>query len=140
MATWRRKLISLFPDIHIDACASDFTPYSAFFELLPRCRSAHERGDISELTSIYGYAEWCLNQKAKDLWNPAGVCFYEHLFDMPKSLWPNIVQWLSPNVVGACKGLWKCRLNTGDFLRIDELLQSCKIKRYIQLQDHLRST
>ncbi len=140
MAVWRRKLIALFPDLRHVASAPDFTPYTAFFELLPRCRDAHESSDECELTSIYAYSEWCLNQKARDLWNSAGVCFYEHLFDMPKLFWPDIVAWLSPNVVAGCKGLWECRVKTDDMNHIEELITSRKIKKYGSLQEHVEAT
>jgi hypothetical protein len=139
MAVWRRKLIALFPDLRQVACAPAFNPYTAFFELLPRCRGAHEREDERELTLIYAYSEWWLNQKSKDLWNSAGVCFYEHLFDMPKVIWPDIIPWLSPNVVTACKGLWEFRLQTDDFRRVEELFTARRITKYGSLQEHLET-
>ncbi len=139
MAVWRRKLIALFPDLREVACAPGFTPYTAFVELLPRCRGAHERGDERELTLIYAYSEWCLNQKSKNLWNSAGVCFYEHLFDMPRLIWPDITPWLSPNVVTACKGLWECRLQTEEMRCVEELIASGRIKKYVSLQEHLET-
>jgi hypothetical protein len=83
MSAWRRKAIELFPDLRSEVEDPDATIYSVFFALLPRCREAHDRDDTSELEKIYGFAEWCASQKAKDLWNSAGVAFYEHLFDEP---------------------------------------------------------
>lgn len=139
MATWRRKLLALFPDLRVRASESEFTPYAAFLELLPRCRNAHERNDEQELASIYAFAEWCVNQKAGVLWNSAGVCFYEHLFDMPRLLWPEIVAWLSPNVVSVCRGLWECRLTSEECELIELQIRSCKTRKYSVLEARFKS-
>lgn len=66
MATWRRRVLELFPDLECEAQRPDFSIYSAFFELLPRVRKAHEAGDTEELKRIYGFAEWCMAQRAVD--------------------------------------------------------------------------
>jgi hypothetical protein len=86
MSAWRRKAIELFPDLRREIESRELTIYQVFFELLPRCREAHDRGDISELERIYGFADWCASQKDKDLWNAAGVAFYEHLADSNQTL------------------------------------------------------
>ena len=124
MAAWRRKKIALFPDLREAVCEPDYTTYSAFFDLLPRCRDAHTRSDIAELGRIYEYAEWCLNQKSDKLWNPAGVCFYEHLFDSSSSLWPEIIPWLSPSVLARCMGLWESRLSKDEMRLLENLFKS----------------
>jgi hypothetical protein len=110
MASWRRKVIALFPDLRHEAQRPKFNVYSAFFELLPRTHGAHHAGDAETLRRIYGFAEWCFQQKAKEVWNPAGVCFYEHVFDLKRALWPDVVPWLSPRVVEGCWGLWEWRM------------------------------
>jgi hypothetical protein len=38
------------------------------------------------LEKIYGFADWCASQKEKELWNAAGVAFYEHLADSNRTL------------------------------------------------------
>jgi hypothetical protein len=68
-----------------------------------------------------GVAEWCSAQRAKDLWNSAGVGFYEHLFDSHRSLWPEMVRWLSPRVVDDCMGLWELRLSEADMAEVRRL-------------------
>jgi hypothetical protein len=55
--------------------------YGVFFELLPRVREAHERGDTAELQRIYDFARWSFEQQHGDLSNAAAVAFYEHLVD-----------------------------------------------------------
>jgi hypothetical protein len=108
----------------------DFTVYSAFFELLPRVRTAHQDGDTEALRRIYGFAEWCMAQKAKDIWNAAGVTFYEHLFDSHRSLWPEFVRWLSPRVVKDVRGLWEWRLSEEELAEVRRLFAECRAPRY----------
>ena len=81
MSAWRRKALELFPDLRSDIEDPDASVMGLFFELLPRCRDEHGRNDSEELKRIYGFADWCASQKAKELWNAAGVGFYEHLAD-----------------------------------------------------------
>jgi hypothetical protein len=126
MATWRRKFQALFPDLRHEAQRPSFNAYQAFFELLPRVRKAHQDGDTETLRRIYGFAEWCFEQKAKELWNPAGVAFYEHLFDSHPSLWPEFVRWLSPRVVEGCWGLWEWRLNAELLAEVRRLFTECR--------------
>jgi len=115
-------VIALFPDLRRDAERPDFSVYSAFFDLLPRVRRAHQDGDSETLRRVYGFAEWCIEQKAEELWNAAGVAFYEHLFDSHRSLWPEFVRWLSPRVVVDCWGLWEWRLPANDLAEVRRLL------------------
>jgi hypothetical protein len=83
MAAWRRRALELFPQLRRDLQSRDYSVYSLFFELKPMLRTAHDSGDNELLRCIYGFAEWCSQQTAKELWNAAGVAFYEHLFDYP---------------------------------------------------------
>ncbi len=130
MASWRRKFLALFPELRSEAQRPGFNPYSAFFRLLPRVREAHQDGDSESLRRIYGFAEWCLEQKAKELWNPAAVAFYEHLFDSHRSLWPDFVRWLSPRVVADCMGLWEWRLKDEELAEVRRLLADCRKPLY----------
>lgn len=98
MSAWRRKAIELFPDRRRCFERGDATVYTVFFELLPRCIRAHELGDAEELRRIYGYAAWCHRQKAKDLWNAAGVAFYEHLAD-ERPMRDEFHEWVEPDIL-----------------------------------------
>ncbi|HBI44943.1 MAG TPA: hypothetical protein DDY78_19120 [Planctomycetales bacterium] len=93
-------------------------------------REAHQKGDTEMLRRIYGYAEWCLEQKAKDLWNAAAVAFYEHLFDSHRSLWDQFVRWLSPRVVADCWGLWEWRLSAEELAEVRRLIAGCRKPLY----------
>jgi len=117
MSAWRHRAIELFPDLREEFEDPEATIYNVFLELLPRVREAHARGDIEEMKRLYGYAEWCFQQKAKELWNAAGVAFYEHLVDDPITF-DAIPEWLPrPVFVGVCS-LFEARLKPADYRRL----------------------
>ena len=120
----------MFPDLRCEVQRRDFSVYSVFFDLLPRVREAHQSGDTEMLRRIYGFAEWCFEQRAKDLWNSAGVAFYEHLFDSHRSFWGEFVRWLSPRVVEGCWGLWEWRLPPEDLAEVQRLIAGCHSHLY----------
>ena len=105
MAVWRRRALELFPQLRRDLQSRDYSVYLLFFDLKPMLRVAHDADDTEELRRIYGFAEWCSRQTAKDLWNAAGVAFYEHLFDYPEYS-ERVIPWLSPRVVYYHWSLW----------------------------------
>lgn len=117
MSTWRRKAIELFPDLRNEIQHGEATIYTVFFALLPRCRQAHREGNTAELEKIYGYAEWCLRQKAKDIWNAAGVSFYEHLGDSQETL-QEMRNWVRPDVFATVEGLLEERMKAEDFAKL----------------------
>ncbi|HEX5444517.1 MAG TPA: hypothetical protein VFW87_11830 [Pirellulales bacterium] len=132
MATWRRKALALFPDLRRDLQRPDFSVYMLFFELLPNVRQAHQEGDADALRRIHGFAAWCAEQNAKDLWNAAGVAFYEHLFDSHRSLWGEFVRWLPPRVLADCRALWEARLSVEDLAEIRRLVAERREPRYAE--------
>lgn len=119
MSTWRRKAIEAFPDLRHDFEQADASIYDVFVELLARTRDAHARADERELQRIHDFGRWCLHQKADDLWNAAGVSFYEHLVDEPITL-AAIPRWLQPDVFETCKGLFAARLEPEEFRTLCE--------------------
>lgn len=119
MSTWRRKAVEAFPDLRRAFEQPDTTIYQVFFELLPRVQTAHARTDELELQRIYDFARWCLHQKADDLWNAAGVAFYEHLVDEPFTL-NEIPRWLQPDVFETCKNLFEARMEPDQFKELCE--------------------
>ncbi len=86
MEHWRTKLIESFPECRAEWENEDETIYLVFMGLNARCQEAHERGDQMVLRRIYDFAAWCARQNEKDLWNAAGVSFYEHIVDHPIAL------------------------------------------------------
>jgi hypothetical protein len=83
MSVWRRRAIESFPELRRELSnRQEITnPYSLWFELLALWSDAHRSNDEEMVKRIYGYAEWCSRQRAEDLWNSVGVCFYEHVLD-----------------------------------------------------------
>lgn len=114
MSTWRRKANVLFYDQRPDFSGKKDTIYTLFFILLPRVRQAHEENNIEELQKIYDFAEWCMYQKAKDLWNAAGVAFYEHLADEKITL-EAIPQWIKPGIFERIQCLFQARMNPNEY-------------------------
>lgn len=104
MAFWRRKALAIFPELATELNEPKYAIYQLFFDLTPMAEQGHRNRDTDLLGKIYGFAEWCLNQSDKDLWNSAGAAFYEHLFD-ERSMWDQLVPWLSPEVISQVQGL-----------------------------------
>jgi hypothetical protein len=128
MAIWKRKALAVFPELTDELRQGDFTVYQLFFELVPLVKAAHRQGNIDTLRRSYGFAEWCLSQDSKDLWNSAGVAFYEHLFD-EEALWLEVIPWLSPNVIAQVGGLWELMLKPDKYRKLLEVLDSNKAKK-----------
>jgi hypothetical protein len=122
MGTWRRKAIEKF--------SLKFSPlhhesiYDVFQTLLKMVVEAHSKCDEKLLKDIYEYAEWCFDQKAKDLWNAAGVSFYEHLVDNEITL-KAIAYWIKPEIFVNIKGLlgWRLKEKEGYHKLVDEYNQ-----------------
>lgn len=125
MSTWRRKAIEMFPDLREDFQQANSTIYDVFMELLPRCREAHAAGKIDELEKIYSFATWCARQKEKDLWNAAGVSFYEHIVDCREAR-EEMCRWVEPDIFHRISGLLEWRLGKEKFV---ELKNTYELKR-----------
>lgn len=122
MATWRRKLVYLFPEKRKEIETEYSSLYLFYLDFLPLTHEAHEKNDENFLKKIYGFSEWCCNQEAKDLWNPAGVSFYEHLFDIKRIYWEDVISWLSDDVIDMHKGLWEMFLEEDCYQDLVSLL------------------
>ena len=84
------------------------SPMQFFFVLLSAVKAAHRKNDEEFLFRAYAFAQWCASQPEKELWNPAGVAFFEHVFDETR---PNdVVPWISPRVFADVEGLLEFRL------------------------------
>jgi hypothetical protein len=124
MAVWRRKALEYFPQLRRQLNRKEYSIYLLYFDLLPMSRAAHANSNRDLLRRTYEYAEWCLRQRSEALWNPAGVAFYEHLFDRRGEVpWPEVAAWLSPFVVWMVWGLWEWRLVPDDLQALRELFR-----------------
>jgi hypothetical protein len=120
---WREKARQLFPTLQEDLEEESYNIYSLFFDLLPMAEEAHDSVDTPLLRRIYDFAEWCFSQEDKELWNSAGVAFYEHLFDEDRH-WEAVISWLSQEVVEGCWTLWEFRLSSARFEKLKSLLEA----------------
>ena len=120
---WREKARELFPALQADLELEGYSIYSLFFDLLPMALQAHDSDDTQLLQRIYNYAEWCFSQEERDLWNPAGVAFYEDLFDEDER-WETVTPWLSKEVVEGCWTLWEFGLSPERFERLRSLIEA----------------
>ena len=117
MSKWKQKGIELFPDLREEIENPENSIYNLFFELLPRVRKAHLNKNQSELEKIYGYAKWCFEKTAKDLWNAPAVGFYEHLVDEEITK-KEITSWVTPKMFQQLSGLFKNRMNEKDYMEL----------------------
>jgi hypothetical protein len=109
VSAWRKRALETFPELRTEIESPVATLYEVFFTLLMWCREAHDSGNHGVLSRIYGFAEWCARQPAKELWNPAGVAFYEHLADSRVTL-DAIPMWVSRDVFEDIAGLLAARI------------------------------
>jgi hypothetical protein len=123
MSAWRRKAIEAFPELRRELNSKPYSVYRLFFDLLPMARQAHADGDQDSLRRVYGFAEWCLQQRSEEPGNAAGVAFYEHLFDSTgREYWGEIAQLLSPVVVNLVWPLWEFRMSRDQFQQLQAIL------------------
>ena len=121
MASWRRRAIEQFPTLRDELNGKQYTIYQLFADLLVEVREAHRANDSARLSTVYDFAEWCARQRAKPLWNAAGVSFYEHLFREP---WMRdaAAAWLPADIRSDCLGLWELSLAPADFAQVKRIL------------------
>ena len=118
MSTWRQKAIKCLPEQRKDFQDPQTSIYEVFSELLPAAIEFHKQQNIPRLREIYDFAEWCFRQKSKELWNAAGVSFYEHLGDHEETS-REIRQWVKPDIYAEIRELLKWRLSEQEFKKID---------------------
>lgn len=119
MSAWRKKAMDCLPERKKEFEDPDTSIYDVFIELMPFVVEAHRQKDKDRLERIYGFAEWCFRQKQKDLWNAAGVAFYEHLGDYPETL-SGMVQWVKKEIYKGIRELLKRRISERDLAELDQ--------------------
>jgi hypothetical protein len=82
MSDWKAKLVELIPEEQ-DEWESEFSIYLAFGTVLGLVEKAARDSNDDLLKRCFTFAQWCFDKEEKDLWNSAGVSFYEHLADDP---------------------------------------------------------
>ncbi|SHN28750.1 hypothetical protein [Chitinophaga sp. CF418] len=109
MSVWRRKAIECLPENRTEFEDPQTSIYTVFSALLPATVAAHKAGDRNRLKLYYDFAEWCSRQNAQELWNAAGVSFYEHLGDFPETL-AALPAWVTRSRYQQIRGLLQLRL------------------------------
>jgi len=120
MSVWRRKAIECLPDMKKEFERKSLSICEVFSEVLAETIKAHKENDKIRLTKYYDFAEWCFQQKEKDLWNAAGVSFYEHLGDQTETLLA-MPLWVNKHIYIQIRDLLKLRIGEEGLKKIDTL-------------------
>jgi hypothetical protein len=107
---WMPMAKALIPSVYAE-CGIDQAGGSVmelFFLLLPKVRDAIRGDDQDFQCRAFAFAEWCMWQNEKDLWNSAGVTFYAHLFDSARDT-DTVCSWLSKKVFADIESLLDVR-------------------------------
>ena len=119
MSVWRRKAIECLSELKKEFEDPNESIYLVFSALRAAAVDFHKANDFGRLQKIYDFAEWCFRQKDKDLWNSAGVSFYEHLGDSPETL-NEIRRWVKPDIYAEIRGLLELRLSSLALRQLDK--------------------
>ncbi|SFM61997.1 hypothetical protein SAMN05428949_0198 [Chitinophaga sp. YR627] len=123
MSVWRRKAIECMPENRTELQDPGTSIYGAFIDLLAATKIAHQQKDTAKLKSCYAFAEWCFSQREKDLWNAAGVSFYEHLGDHAITL-QEMPRWVKRSIYMQIRDLLVFRLGEDAVKQIDKRYQT----------------
>lgn len=118
MSTWRKKAIACLPELRQEFERSDLSPDDVFMAMLPALKRAHIDNYQERLKSIYQYAQWCLIQRDKRLWNAAAVAFYEHLADSDETFL-HFTTWIPRNIYLEIRDLLFWRVGDDKVLVLD---------------------
>jgi len=69
---------------------------------------------------IISYLPRCFQQKENELWNAAGVAFYEHLGDNEETL-KEMSAWVKPTIYTNIRGLLALRLGESEIEKLDQM-------------------
>jgi hypothetical protein len=94
---WRELVRNLLPEMWELAKHNDATTYSFFTELRDQVQLAHKQGNENFLFRAYAFVYWSFDHPSKDLWNPVGVCFLEHLFE--NGMYEQAAPWLRSDML-----------------------------------------
>lgn len=127
VSVWRRRAIESFPELRreLNDRHEIERVYTLWIEhLFPLWVNAHTSGNDDKLDRIYGYADWCSQQRAEDRWNSAGVCFYEHV--LCHGRWETVLLRLSNETIRNVWVLWEYHLSDAQMAALRKFLQEQK--------------
>ena len=119
MSVWRQKAIEIAPELKNDFQDPDLSIYIVFSELLALLSQAHIDNNTGRIKKIYAFAEWCSKQNDQQLWNAAGVSFYEHLGDS-ELIFSQFTRWVKKDVYFAHRGLLESRFDSDKMKQLDK--------------------
>jgi len=127
---WRQKGLKLLPELESDFNDEEFTPYLALTEVKNIALTALKSNKNHLVEKCFEYAEWCFRQDEEDLWNAAGICFYEYIYDQDEVL-EKVVEIVSIEIFEDIKGLLEQRYS-GDrsekYVRINSYYEAKRSK------------
>ncbi|MEQ1932077.1 MAG: hypothetical protein ABL957_16310 [Parvularculaceae bacterium] len=128
---WRSLAKALLPSVleSFDRSDPNGGPMRFFFEVLPEFQSALQSNDEPRLVAALEFARWSLAQPEKELWNAAGVAFWELLFDDWKQS-ARVAAWIPPDVICLVDGLWRFRLGEKRAAETQALLKNIEPKKF----------
>lgn len=95
---WRDLARALVPEVYAEVSEwEEPTAYRFLSALCHFARGAHRESDESKLSRAYAFANWAFDHPSEALWNPAGVCFFEHIFQDTQD-YDRIVPWIRPDI------------------------------------------
>ncbi len=119
MSVWRQKAIQCLPENRVEFENPNTSIYEVFSELLHAIIEAHKNNNTDRLQLIYGFADWCFKQNAKELWNAAGVSFYEHLYDY-KETRESFTKWIKKDIYRDVRVLLELSVNKTELEKLDK--------------------
>ena len=120
MAKWRQKLIELFPAHRAD-WEDEVGVYSAFHVLLDDIMlPAYQAGNTGDIALAFEFAEWCVGEN--ELWNAAGVAFYEHLPDHTQTR-ADLPNRISRDVYPKIRSLLEAKLTPKELRDLDRAMK-----------------
>jgi hypothetical protein len=122
MSVWRHKAIECFPEGRAEFQHPQTSIYTVFSTLLSATVAAHKAGDYNRLKQYYAFAEWCSQQNAPELWNAAGVSFYEHLGDYSETL-AAMPAWITRSRYQHIRGLLQLRITEKQLQELDNMFK-----------------
>ncbi|MDP4254661.1 MAG: hypothetical protein Q8938_11695 [Bacteroidota bacterium] len=120
MSAWRQKAIDCAPEFKKEFEQPETSIYDVFMDLRSVLVDAHRTNNVDRLRKIYDFAEWCFGQNTSDLWNAAGVSFYEHLADSEETL-KAMPRWVKQDIYRKIRGLLQFRISDEKMKGLDNL-------------------
>lgn len=119
MSVRRQKALNCLPENKTEFEKPAASIHTVFSELLHATVKAHKWNDTEKLRLFYGFAEWCFRQNAKELWNAAGICFYEHLYSYNETR-EAFCKWIEKDTYKDVRVLLELSIKESELKKLDQ--------------------